>query len=111
MDYSRKSLLRVIGGETRQRSWSVLRKNGTMVAIAMPPPDEAQAREHQVKAAMVTVVPDGARLATIGTLIDAGELTVVIDREFPLPEAAAAHSYSQHGHARGKIILRVGENQ
>jgi NADPH:quinone reductase-like Zn-dependent oxidoreductase len=100
-------VLDMVGGVTRERSWAVLRKSGTMVAVAMPPPDEAPAREHGVKAAMVMVVPDGARLAEISTMIDAGELKVVIDREFPLTDTAAAHLRSQERHACGKIVLRV----
>jgi NADPH:quinone reductase-like Zn-dependent oxidoreductase len=100
-------VLDTVGGDTRERSWPLLRTGGTMVAIAMPPPDEARARKHGVKAAMVAVAPNGARLAQIGTLIDAGELKVVIDREFPLAETAAAHLRSQERHARGKIVLRV----
>jgi NADPH:quinone reductase-like Zn-dependent oxidoreductase len=100
-------VLDTVGGETRERSWAVLRKGGTMVGIAMPPPDEARARKHGVTAAMVAVVPNGARLADIGALIDAGELKIVIDREFPLAETAAAHLRSQKRHARGKIVIRV----
>jgi NADPH:quinone reductase-like Zn-dependent oxidoreductase len=100
-------VLDTVGGETREHSWPVLRKGGTMVAVAMPPPDETRARKHGVKAAMVMVVPNGARLADIGALIDAGELKIVIDREFPLAEIAAAHLRSQDRHARGKIVIRV----
>jgi NADPH:quinone reductase-like Zn-dependent oxidoreductase len=73
----------------------------------MPPPDEATAQRHGVRAVMVSVRPDGERLAQIAALIDAGELKVVIDSEFPLAEAAAAHRRSESRRARGKIILRV----
>ena len=100
-------VLDTIGGTTRERSWPTLRKGGTMVGVAMPPPDEAQAGSYGLKAAMVLVVPNGARLAEIGALIDAGELKVVIDREFPLAETAAAHLRSEQRHARGKIVIRV----
>jgi NADPH:quinone reductase-like Zn-dependent oxidoreductase len=100
-------VLDTVGGETRERSWPVLRKGGTMVGVAMPPPDEVRAHQHGVKTAMVMVVPNGGRLADIGALIDAGELQILIDSEFPLAEIAAAHLRSQQGHARGKIVLRV----
>jgi NADPH:quinone reductase-like Zn-dependent oxidoreductase len=95
------------GGETRDRSWPLLRPGGLLAGVAMPPPDAAQAQAHGLRAAMVAVVPNGARLAQIGALIDAGRLKVLIDREFPLAEAAAAQTYSEGRHARGKIILRV----
>ncbi len=78
-----------------------------MAGIAMPPPDEEGARTYGVKTAMVMVAPSGERLAHFGALIDAGELKIVIDREFPLAEIAAAHLRSQERHARGKIVMRV----
>jgi NADPH:quinone reductase-like Zn-dependent oxidoreductase len=101
-------VLDTVGGETRERSWKLLRPNGLLAGVAMPPPDEVQARAYGVRCCMVQVKPDGAKLAGIGALIDAGKLRVLIDSEFPLAEAAAAHLRSQGRHARGKIILRVG---
>jgi len=100
-------VLDTVGADTRTRSWPVLRKGGMLVGIAMPPPDDATARAHGVRQTMVAVVPDGKRLAEIKGLIDTGALKVVIDREYPLAQAAAAHDRSQEGHACGKIILRV----
>jgi NADPH:quinone reductase-like Zn-dependent oxidoreductase len=96
------------GGETRERSWSLLRPGGVLAAVAMPPPDAAAAQARGLRAAMVAVVPNGARLRQIGALFDAGQLRVHIDSEFPLAEAAAAQTRSESRHARGKIILRVG---
>jgi NADPH:quinone reductase-like Zn-dependent oxidoreductase len=101
-------VLDTVGGETRARSWPVVRRGGTLVAIAMPPPDAAAAERHGVRAVMLAVMPHGERLAQIARLIDAGELEVVIDREFALAQAADAHRRIEQGHARGKIILRVG---
>jgi NADPH:quinone reductase-like Zn-dependent oxidoreductase len=100
-------VLDTVGGETRDRSWSVLRKGGVLVAVAMPPPDGHVAAKHGVRAVMTAVMPDGRRLEEIGKLIDAGELRLLIDSEFPLASAAAAHERSESRRARGKIILRV----
>ena len=44
----------------------------------------------------------------IGRLIDdvaAGELQVVVDRTFPLAEAAAAHAYLESRQAFGRVVL------
>lgn len=97
-----------VAGAVRERSWSVLRPDGLLAAIAMPPPDAQRARELGVRAAMVAVQPDGARLAQIAALIDAGELEVVIDSVLPLADAAQAHRRIEERHARGKIVLRTG---
>ena len=50
---------------------------------------------------------NGIRLQEIGGLIDIGQLQVIVEKEFPLNEAAAAHELSEAGHVRGKIILNV----
>lgn len=99
-------VLDTIGGATQDKSWGVLRKDGILVGLAMPL-DEAAAARHQVRAVAGFVAPDGARLAQIAGLIDAGVLQVVIDREFGLAQAAEAHAFSETGRARGKIVLRV----
>ncbi len=41
--------------------------------------------------------------------ITEGKIKVVLDRTYPLSEAAIAHGYSQSGRARGKIVLVVDE--
>jgi NADPH:quinone reductase-like Zn-dependent oxidoreductase len=97
------------GGETRERSWDALRPGGAMIAVAMPPADPAEAARRGLRAATAVVVPNGARLREIASLIDAGKLRVSIDSEFPLADVAAAHARSESRHAHGKILLRVGD--
>ena len=40
-------------------------------------------------------------------LIEAGKVTPVIDRTYPLREAPEAIRYLEEGHARGKVVIRV----
>jgi len=42
-------------------------------------------------------------------LIEAGKLTPIIDKTYPLEEAAKAMRYLETGRARGKVAVRVGE--
>jgi len=44
-------------------------------------------------------------LAFLGELMQAGEVTPVIDRNYRLSEVPEAIQYSEEGHARGKIII------
>jgi NADPH:quinone reductase-like Zn-dependent oxidoreductase len=46
-------------------------------------------------------------LLTLKELIEAGKLTPVIDRTYPLGEAPQAICYLEQGHARGKVVLTV----
>jgi len=46
-------------------------------------------------------------LLTLAPLIEAGALTPVIDRTFPLSQAAEAIAHVGEGHARGKTVITV----
>src|SRR5882724_6171408 len=99
-------VLDLIGGETQERSWSVLKKGGNLVSLVQPPSEE-KAKELGVRAAFVAGHPSGAQLAEIAKMIDSGKLAPVIDRILPLSEVRRAHELSQSGHTHGKIALRV----
>jgi len=47
-------------------------------------------------------------LEALGALMEKGAVKPVIDRKYELAEAAAAIKYLEEGHAKGKVILRVG---
>ncbi|MGW7053580.1 NADP-dependent oxidoreductase [Streptomyces sp. NPDC054887] len=53
------------------------------------------------------VRPNGADLAELGALADAGKLTVPVARTFPLEELADAFELSQSGHVHGKVVVAV----
>jgi NADPH:quinone reductase-like Zn-dependent oxidoreductase len=46
-------------------------------------------------------------LLVLGGLIEAGKVTPVIDRTYPLSEAAEALGHVGAGHARGKVVISV----
>jgi NADPH:quinone reductase-like Zn-dependent oxidoreductase len=48
-----------------------------------------------------------SELHTIMKLVTAGRLKPVVDRSFPLSEAAAAHTYLESGRQFGKVVLKV----
>jgi NADPH:quinone reductase-like Zn-dependent oxidoreductase len=46
-------------------------------------------------------------MAVLKELIEAGKITPVVDRAYPLSEVPAAIRYLEEGHARGKVLITV----
>lgn len=95
-----------MSGETRARSWQVLRKGGILVSI-LSGIDPATAAAHGVRWGYLLVRPDKSQLDELARLADAGHLRPAIDAVFPLREAAQAHARGEQWHTGGKIVLQV----
>jgi NADPH:quinone reductase-like Zn-dependent oxidoreductase len=96
----------LVGGETQQRSWQVLKQGGVLVSTLTEPSKE-QAAAHGAKGLRYTVTESGADLTTIGGLLAAGEVRPVITKTYQLQEAAAAQEFLEHQHPPGKVVLAV----
>ena len=48
-------------------------------------------------------------LTLLGELIESGKVKPVIDKTYPLSQIADAIRYLEAGHARGKVIITMGE--
>jgi NADPH:quinone reductase-like Zn-dependent oxidoreductase len=46
-------------------------------------------------------------LVVLKDLLEAGKVVAVIDRSYPLSDAAAALRYREEGHAQGKVVLTI----
>ena len=94
----------LIGGETQDRSWAVLKPDGFLVtAVAAPPPGDP--RPGGRRNARVGVRPVGADLEQIAALVEQGRLKVHVERTFPMAEGPAAIEQVRQGHTRGKLVL------
>jgi NADPH:quinone reductase-like Zn-dependent oxidoreductase len=99
-------VLDTITGDTADRSYQVIKKGGFYVSILRPPSQE-KAAELGVRTGHTFVQANVEELGEIAKLVDSGKLKAVIEKVFPLAEAAAAHNLNATGHTRGKIVLRV----
>jgi NADPH:quinone reductase-like Zn-dependent oxidoreductase len=97
-----------VGGDTLERSWSVLGKGGVLVTIADSAPAE-KAATYGVRGVEFIVEPSRAQLIEIARLIDTGALRVIVEATYPLPDARAAFVRGLDGHNRGKLVLSVAE--
>jgi NADPH:quinone reductase-like Zn-dependent oxidoreductase len=96
----------LIDGETRERSWPLLKKGGILVSTLTDPSQET-AKKFGVRALRYTVEADGAELAEIAQLVAAGEIKPHVDKVFDLGAARDALTAVEKNHPVGKIVLVV----
>jgi NADPH:quinone reductase-like Zn-dependent oxidoreductase len=96
----------LIDGETRERSWKLLKRGGTLVST-LTDPSQDKAKELHVRALRYTVEADGNELAEIAELVAAGRVKPYVEKTYPLEKAAEALAAVERGHSVGKIVLIV----
>jgi NADPH:quinone reductase-like Zn-dependent oxidoreductase len=97
----------LVGGDTLERSWQVVKPGGALVSVVSPRPSFAEAKAHDVRPTWFVVEPNREQLIQIGTLIDAGRIRPIVETVLPLAQARQAYEQGARGHTRGKIVLRV----
>jgi NADPH:quinone reductase-like Zn-dependent oxidoreductase len=90
------------GGELLERSPMILRDGGRLVTVAEQPSGEG---------VYFIVEPNREQLVEIGRLADAGKLRSLVDSVYPLGEAHAAFERSMRPGKRGKVVLRVVDEE
>ena len=115
-------ILDMVGGPYIQRNLKALADDGTLVQIAFLQGPKADLNLVQLMTRRLTVTgstlrPQSdlakARIADqlrthVWPLLNAGKVQPVMDREFALEDAAAAHERMESSAHIGKIVLRVG---
>jgi NADPH:quinone reductase-like Zn-dependent oxidoreductase len=100
-------VLDVIGGETQERSWKILKKGGILISTVGIASKDAP-EKYGVRAKAFVAHPDGGQLAQIAVLIDSGKLKPVVSSVLPLADAAQAQELIHSGQlTRGKVVLKV----
>lgn len=95
-----------IGGSTYTKSFKILKKNGIIVSMIEPPRQDL-IEQYEVNAVAQLTDVNTERLTKIGELIDINMLKVHVDKVFPINQTAAALTYQQKNHPRGKVVIKV----
>ena len=99
------AVLDLVGGQTRERSVSVLKPEGILVSVVTdgPLPHHPNVRSVFFYAEVTT-----ERLNTITPLLDRGEVRPQVGTVLPLGDVRAAHAMLAGApHKRGKIVLQI----
>jgi len=112
----------LVGGDTQQRSFLILKEGGHLVSATQPVSQEETAK-HRVSGVMMRLAPSGDRLGRIAQLLEEGTIRPDVATVYALHDAAQAwkdivenlpgvHGMSPTGpgaarRKHGKIVLRV----
>jgi NADPH:quinone reductase-like Zn-dependent oxidoreductase len=123
-------VLNSLGTDVLENSLKVLKPGGQLISISGPPTAEfakaqglawplrqvmrllslsirRKARKQDVRYSFLFMRANGAQLQEITTLIEAGEISPVLDRTFAFESTGEALNYVEQGRAKGKVIVRI----
>ena len=86
---------------------STLVNEGGRLASSVYAADVRELARRGITATNVSMQPDSRRLGKLSWMVDTGELSVRLDRTFPLEKAPQALEERRTGHIRGKIVLLI----
>lgn len=100
-------VLDLLGGETQQRSWKVLKPGGILLSTVQPPSQEV-ALAHGVRQRMIGTAPPIRKVLTeASNMVENGQLKPHVSAVLPLKDIQKAHEKIEGRHTRGKIVLQV----
>jgi NADPH:quinone reductase-like Zn-dependent oxidoreductase len=86
---------------------STLVHEGGRLASSVYAADVEGLAKRGIGATNVSMQPDARRLGELSRMVDSGELSVRLDRTFPLEKAPEALEERKIGHVLGKIVLLI----
>ena len=100
-------VLDLLGGETQQRSWKVLKPGGILLSTVQPPSQEI-AQSYGVRQRMIGTAPPVRKVLTeAAKMVEEGQLKPHVSAVLPLEDIQKAHAMIEARHTRGKIVLQV----
>ena len=102
-------VLDMVGGDTRNRSFPIVRPGGILVSVVSQPLP-AQNVPKTVRAVFFLVEVTLEPLSKLTDLFDRGELKAEVGTVLPLDQARSAHQMLGGApHSRGKIVLSIAD--
>jgi NADPH:quinone reductase-like Zn-dependent oxidoreductase len=103
-------VLDCVGGQTLTDAWKSARRGGIVISVAEPPDPKKPSHDvmEAVKGVWFIVKANGTALAEVTDLIEKGGCKPVVDSVYTLQRFEEAFQRLESGHAKGKVVLKVG---
>ncbi len=95
-----------VGGETTDKSFSVLKNGGVLVSMLGQPKEEL-AKQYGVVAIGQGTETNATHLKRLKELVKNGIIKVNVDKVFSLNQVQEAFEYQEKNHPRGKVVLKI----
>ncbi len=95
-----------IGGDTQEKSFSIIRRGGRHISIVQMP-DTEEAAKRGIHAGYLFVQGDGEELNMIKTLLEQDEIQMPAIEVVEWPDLKQALHKSHQGHTQGKLVLQI----
>ncbi|MHA2232502.1 MAG: NAD(P)-dependent alcohol dehydrogenase, partial [Candidatus Hodarchaeales archaeon] len=106
-------ILDVVAAQTLSKCKNILTSEGTF--IANNPINSPRSMWHMLtknkRFKTGTADESAAAMTTIREWIEEGKIKPVIDKMYPLEQTAEAHRHYEAGHAKGRIVIVIGQNK
>jgi NADPH:quinone reductase-like Zn-dependent oxidoreductase len=96
----------LVGGETGQKSWKILKKGGILVATNEKP-SEKLAKKAGARGVFMEMESRREDLRKIARLFDEGKVHLRIAKVLPLQQAKQAHELLEQHRVHGKVVLKI----
>jgi NADPH:quinone reductase-like Zn-dependent oxidoreductase len=101
------AVIDTVGGDTRERSYSVIKPGGILVSVVSSFPEGLQ-KYPSIRSVFFLVEVTTDRLNRLSDLFDGGKLVSQVGTVLPLEEVRTAHlMLAGAPHKRGKILLKM----
>jgi len=101
-------VLDMVGRDTLERSYGVVKKGGIIVSI-VDEPKQAALDAHGIRGVALRCTPKADVLEELARLMEAKKMAPVVSQTFPLTDVVKAQEQIATRHTRGKIVLRVAD--
>jgi len=99
-------VLDTVGAENSERSLSLLRKGGTLIATSgLSDATKEKAKARGIFALQMFVQSAGEDMQHIAQLLEEGEVRSEVTKVFPFAQMADAHLQLETGRTRGKVVV------